>query len=704
MTRPLGASCKTLSGICRTVLLTETEWIRRQCLARERAEPVKTVSQTHHFADTDNCRRLDFRIPGVFPTLAKRRFQDLLAGQGRIAHDAHRLVHRPSTGYEFAGYRFQVLHRHIHDNDRGTLRDPVPVDGIGCQSGLVMTGQEGHGLIAIPVRCRNAGIGQTAYPRRDARNDPEGHTRLDEAKRFFAAPAKNKRIAPLESQDTFARAGIVNQFERDVALFRAWFAAAFSGVIRYGAGFDPVQDALVDESVIDYDIRLPKTVDRVQGQQTRITGTCARKPHPAGLEIRQAIGHCAVQTDPVHHSCLPGQIGSAKRFHDGKRHEYDILPDRRAMRQNIRYRGLMSKAEPKELRRGWTTGACATAAAKAAYTALVSGTFPDPVEITLPKGGTADFILTRHSLSGTTASAGITKDAGDDPDVTHGALVTSRLRLLPAGSGVHFKAGDGVGTVTRPGLPIPPGEPAINPVPRQMMQAAINEVATLHGSPGDVEIEVSIENGAELALKTMNPRLGIVGGLSVLGTTGIVRPFSCASWIASIHRGVDVARAAGLTHVVGATGSTSEDAVRTRYELDEAAFLDMGDFAGGLLKYLRNHPVERLTLAGGFAKFSKLAQGALDLHSARSSVDFAFLQDLLREADAPSPLVEASGSANTAKEVLDGALAAGVDLANPLAHRTQTAVRAILRDAPVDIEILITDRQGTILGECGFDG
>jgi len=363
----------------------------------------------------------------------------------------------------------------------------------------------------------------------------------------------------------------------------------------------------------------------------------------------------------------------------------------------------MSKDEPRELRRGWTTGACATAAAKAAYCALLTGAFPDPVEISLPRGGTADFVLTRHRVSGSEATATITKDAGDDPDVTHGALISSTVRLLPAGSGVRFKAGDGVGTVTRPGLPIPPGEPAINPVPRQMLQTAIAEIAAEHRGSGDVEIEVSIEGGRELALKTMNPRLGIAGGLSVLGTTGIVRPFSCAAWIASIHRGIDVARAIGLTHVVGATGTASEDAVRARYQLDETAFLDMGDFAGGLLKYLRNHPVEKLTLSGGFAKFTKLAQGALDLHSARSSVDFAFLQALLRDAGAPEDQIRAAVDANTAKEVLDRALGAGIDLSGPLATKTKASVRQILKDAPIAVEVLITDRSGKVLGECGFD-
>lgn len=363
----------------------------------------------------------------------------------------------------------------------------------------------------------------------------------------------------------------------------------------------------------------------------------------------------------------------------------------------------MTGGKPIELRRGWTTGACATAAAKAAFAALATGSFPDPVEISLPRGASADFILTHQHLDKTVASASITKDAGDDPDVTHGALITSTLRLLPPESGVRFKAGEGVGMVTRPGLPIPPGEPAINPVPRQMMKMAIDQISASTGLSGDVEIEISIDGGVELAKRTLNGRLGIVGGLSVLGTTGIVRPFSCAAWIASIHRGVDVARATGLTHVVGATGSASEDAVRARYDLDEVAYLDMGDFAGGLLKYLRAHPVPRLTLAGGFAKFTKLAQGALDLHSARSQVDFAFLSALLKKSRASDALVKKALSANTAKEILDCAIAEGLDIATPLAEQTRQAVREILRDAPIDIEVLIVDRKGTVVAKAGWN-
>jgi cobalt-precorrin-5B (C1)-methyltransferase len=254
--------------------------------------------------------------------------------------------------------------------------------------------------------------------------------------------------------------------------------------------------------------------------------------------------------------------------------------------------------EARPLRRGWTTGACATAAAKAAFTALLTGEFPDPVEITLPGGQAVAFALAVNRKGDGTATAGVIKDAGDDPDVTHGALVLATVRQGAAGSGVQFKAGPGVGTVTLPGLPVPPGEPAINPVPRKMMRAAIAEVARAFGGAGDVEIEISIPRGQEMAAKTLNARLGIIGGLSILGTTGVVIPYSCAAWIASIHNGIDVARATGLTHVAGATGRTSEASVKALYDLPETALLDMGDFVGGTLKYLRTHPVARVTIAG----------------------------------------------------------------------------------------------------------
>lgn len=349
------------------------------------------------------------------------------------------------------------------------------------------------------------------------------------------------------------------------------------------------------------------------------------------------------------------------------------------------------------LRRGWTTGACATAATKAALTALITGEFPDPVKIELPKGETPSFALAFEAAGDGYATAGVTKDAGDDPDITHGATIISTVTPATPGSGVVFAAGSGVGTVTKPGLPIGPGEPAINPVPRRMMSETVRSVCAEHGLPADVAITISVPGGEEMAKQTWNPRLGIVGGISILGTTGIVHPFSCSSWIHSIHRGIDVARAAGISHVIGSTGSTSETAAQTLYNAPLIAMLDMGDFAGGLLKYLRMHPVDKLTIAGGFAKLSKLAQGALDLHSARSQVDMRFLWDLAKSRGLTHSMKNRILNANTAQEVFEIAGEHGIDLAADIASRAREVALENLRGAPVDVEIIVTDRAGEIL-------
>ena len=355
------------------------------------------------------------------------------------------------------------------------------------------------------------------------------------------------------------------------------------------------------------------------------------------------------------------------------------------------------------LRRGWTTGACATAAARAAYEALLTGEFPDPVVIRLPRGQRAAFDLAEQTLENGSATAGVIKDAGDDPDVTHGALIKATVKPGAVGAGMLFAAGDGVGTVTLPGLPLAVGEPAINPKPRAMMAEAIGEVAAEYGAVPDITITVSIPGGVELAARTSNARLGIVGGLSVLGTTGVVIPYSCASWIHSIHRGVDVARATGLSHIAAATGRTSESAVRDMYGLSEQALIDMGDFAGGLLKYLRDHPVGRLTLAGGFGKLSKLADGHLDLHSGQSEVDVMRLAERLAALGAEETLVVAARSAPSAGAVMvlanDGGFA--VELANDIAGGAREVARAALAGA-TDVEVVVVERDGTIAGRAGF--
>ncbi|WP_316225117.1 MULTISPECIES: cobalt-precorrin-5B (C(1))-methyltransferase [unclassified Bradyrhizobium] len=357
-------------------------------------------------------------------------------------------------------------------------------------------------------------------------------------------------------------------------------------------------------------------------------------------------------------------------------------------------------APERPLKRGWTTGSCATAAARAAYEFLITRTCPAMVEITLPSGQRVSFAVAMHEGDTSAATAGVIKDAGDDPDVTHGALIKATVRRGPDGSGIVFRAGPGVGTVTKPGLPLPPGEPAINPVPRQMIRAAVREAAAALDGPSDVIVEISIPGGEELAKKTLNPRLGILGGLSILGTTGIVIPFSCAAWIHSIYRGIDVARASGLAHIAGATGSTSEKAVQHLYGLPDAALIDMGDFVGGMLKYLRRHPVKRVTVAGGFAKMTKLGQGLLDLHSRAGEVDRAWLADALSDAGAPDTLVTVARGANTALQVLDEAKRLAFPAGDMVARAAWRTARRALGDG-IALDIAVFDRAGQLVGQYG---
>ena len=272
--------------------------------------------------------------------------------------------------------------------------------------------------------------------------------------------------------------------------------------------------------------------------------------------------------------------------------------------------------------------------------------------------------------------------------------------------GIRFHAGEGVGTVTRPGLALAVGEPAINPGPRAMIEAVIEGLTKKYGhgqgggQGGSVAVTIAIPGGEKLAEKTLNGRLGIEGGLSILGTTGIVIPYSCSSWIHSIHRGVDVARASGHGHLAAATGRTSEAAVQKVLGLPDVALIDMGDFAGGLLKYLRKNPVEKLTLAGGPGKIAKLAQGAMDLHSSKSRVHMGALADMLSSLGAEPRTVEAVKHAATAGEALAAAGARGLALGDTIARQAREVALATLA-GDTEVEVMIFDRQGTLIGHGG---
>jgi cobalt-precorrin-5B (C1)-methyltransferase len=287
------------------------------------------------------------------------------------------------------------------------------------------------------------------------------------------------------------------------------------------------------------------------------------------------------------------------------------------------------------LRSGYTTGACATACTKAALRALLRQEAVPEVAITLPGGEVVVFEMHSCAYDAQKARCATRKDAGDDPDVTHGAEISCTVSLNDTGA-VVFLPGEGVGTVT-PGLAIAVGEPAINPVPRQMMRAVVAEVLAEEGAAPGVSISVAVAGGAQLAQRTLNGRLGIVGGISILGTTGIVKPFSAEAYVASIVQGIDVALANGLTEVVINSGGKSEKLLRHLFaHLPAVGFIQYGNWIGETLDKIAASPLASFTMGIMLGKAVKLAQGALNTHSNQSSWDRAWVAALAAEAGYPA--------------------------------------------------------------------
>jgi cobalt-precorrin-5B (C1)-methyltransferase len=341
-----------------------------------------------------------------------------------------------------------------------------------------------------------------------------------------------------------------------------------------------------------------------------------------------------------------------------------------------------AKVRPVALRTGWTTGACSAAAAKAAATVLDGGDAPAEVDIPLPQpfrgSDRATFGVARAEGGDGWAEAVVVKDAGDDPDVTDGAHLTVRLTRTDE-PGIAFAAGEGVGTVTKPGLGLPVGEAAINGVPRQMITAAIAEVRP----PEGLLVTVRVPGGEQMARKTTNRRLGILGGISILGTTGIVRPFSTASWKASVEQAVDVLAAQGADAVVLTTGGRTEKAaMRLLPDLDDGQFIEVGDFTGAALRHAVDGGLRRVVFVGMAGKLTKLASGILMTHYTRSKVDVGLLADLTAQAGGAEDLVAQVRAANTGRHAaelwIDHGLSAAVDLLCARVESTLTRFSAEL--------------------------
>jgi cobalt-precorrin-5B (C1)-methyltransferase len=331
------------------------------------------------------------------------------------------------------------------------------------------------------------------------------------------------------------------------------------------------------------------------------------------------------------------------------------------------------KVRQRALRRGFSTGANAAAATKAALLALTTGQLPEAVEIPFPSGDRHAFTVHSGSTDGTTATAVVVKDAGDDPDVTHGAHLTATVTRR-AGDDVVIAGGDGVGTVTKPGLGLEVGGPAINPVPRQMIAEAAREVV----ASGGVHVTISVPDGEKMARKTTNRRLGIVGGISILGTTGIVRPFSTASWRASVEQAVSVMAAQGIGTVVLATGGRTErGAMALLPHLPEVAFVEVGDFTGAALRRAVEHGLTGVVFVGMVGKLTKLASGVLMTHYTRSKVDTGLLARITRDAGGSVDLVAAVETANTARHAYE--IWADAGLLRPCGDALCAAVRDVLQ-------------------------
>ena len=311
-----------------------------------------------------------------------------------------------------------------------------------------------------------------------------------------------------------------------------------------------------------------------------------------------------------------------------------------------------AKVRKQALRTGWTTGTCASAAAKAATTALDTGEIQVTVEVGLPDGQRVRFPVDECTLTrGEQAQAVVVKDAGDDPDVTHGARLTATVRWRDQ-PGIMLDGGVGVGVVTKPGLGLELGGPAINPVPRAMITQAVGEVVDL-GHQG-ITVIISVPDGERMARKTTNARLGIIGGISILGTTGIVRPFSTASWRASVEQAISVLAAQGEDTVVLCTGGrTEKGAMKLLPNLPEVCFVEVGDFTGAALRKAVEHHLGHVVFAGMAGKLTKLAAGVLMTHYTRSKVDLALLEDITRSAGGPGDLAVRVGHANTARHAAE---------------------------------------------------
>lgn len=366
-------------------------------------------------------------------------------------------------------------------------------------------------------------------------------------------------------------------------------------------------------------------------------------------------------------------------------------------RQTVNKRGM---------RTGYTTGSCAAAAAKAATLTLLTGTPVAEVTIHLPVGRDVTFELHRCQQmdDGNKVLCSVIKDGGDDPDVTHGAEICATVSRAPTVSArVSITGGMGVGTVTRPGTGIEVGQPAVTRVPRRMIIESMEQAANACGLAADacLTVEISVPTGEEIALKTTNSRLGVLGGISILGSTGVVQPYSTAAWRASVHLAIDVAAANDLDHLALTTGTQSEAFAKRRLDLTDMAYIEAGIFSGPALKRCVMRGVSRATHVGMVGKFSKMAMGYFVTHVAGNKVDTEFLASLAARCGATSEVQAEMREAASGRHFQEIAQANALEAVFPLMCRLvcEESHKLLGDDAgKLIVDALCFDFDGALLG------
>ncbi|KEQ57413.1 Putative cobalt-precorrin-6A synthase deacetylating protein [Marine Group I thaumarchaeote SCGC AAA799-N04] len=308
-------------------------------------------------------------------------------------------------------------------------------------------------------------------------------------------------------------------------------------------------------------------------------------------------------------------------------------------------------AEEKKLRTGYTTGSSATAASKAALLSIIKQQKIEEVEITLPKKTTIKIPVNSCQFEKNKAKCSVIKDGGDDPDVTHGAEIIVELTFNENKNQIEIDGGEGVGIVTKPGLGLEINKPAINPVPKKMIIENLQEVGKNILDEKGIRVVISVPKGKELGPKTDNPRLGIKDGISILGTSGIVVPFSTASYAASIRQNLDVSIAMGNDTVVLTTGGRSEDFAKKIVDLPEHCFVQMGDFSGYTIQQCGKKNIKKAYVVGFIGKLAKMAAGVKQTHVKGSKVDMNFLAEFAKKVNADEKIIESIKKANTARHV-----------------------------------------------------